>query len=35
MTDLAVERVLKAPPATVFAYLTQSDHLLKWWGPKG
>jgi uncharacterized protein YndB with AHSA1/START domain len=35
MTDLAVERVLKAPPATVFAYLTQSDHLLKWWGPEG
>ncbi|MFT5870076.1 MAG: hypothetical protein ACI8TF_002190 [Paracoccaceae bacterium] len=35
MTDLAIERVLKAPPATVFAYLTQSDHLLKWWGPEG
>ena len=32
---LIMERVFAAPPAKVFAYLTEQDNLLKWWGPEG
>lgn len=32
---LIMERVFAAPPAKVFAFITEQDHLLKWWGPSG
>lgn len=35
MTDLRIERNFPADPATVFAFVTQTRHLLKWWGPEG
>ena len=35
MTELKIERHLTADPDTVFAFVTQSEHLLKWWGPEG
>ena len=35
MTDLRIERTLKADVETVFGYITQTEHLVKWWGPEG
>lgn len=35
MTELKLERVFACDVETVFAYLTQAEHLLKWWGPEG
>ena len=35
MTDLTLERNFEADPETVFAFVTQTDNLLKWWGPEG
>ncbi|MGI9365895.1 MAG: SRPBCC family protein [Rhizobiaceae bacterium] len=35
MTELKLERVFAADVETVFAYLTEAEHLLKWWGPEG
>ena len=35
MSDLKIERDLPAGVETVFAFVTQSKHLLKWWGPEG
>ncbi len=35
MTTLALERVFSATPETVFDFVTQTEHLLKWWGPVG
>ena len=35
MTELRIERSFAADPETVFAFVTQTKHLLKWWGPKG
>jgi uncharacterized protein YndB with AHSA1/START domain len=32
---LALERVLPAPPAAVFAAFTDPDRLARWWGPEG
>jgi len=32
---LIMERVFAAPPATVFAFITERENLLKWWGPGG
>ena len=32
---LIMERVFAAPPATVFAFITERENLLKWWGPAG
>lgn len=32
---LTMKRQLPADPATVFAHLTQTAHLLNWWGPEG
>ena len=32
---LHLERVLSAPPATVFGVLVKPEELAKWWGPKG
>ena len=33
--DLTLEREFAADPATVFAFVTDPDHLLDWWGPEG
>ena len=35
MADLTINRSFKAPPETVFAYITRTEHLLKWWGHDG
>ncbi len=35
MPDLTLERRLDAPQERVFAFISQTDHLLKWWGPEG
>ena len=35
MSDLTIERNFEADPETVFAFVTQTNHLLKWWGPEG
>lgn len=35
MSNLKMERDFKASPETVFAFLTQSSHILNWWGPEG
>jgi len=32
---LVMERVFNAPPAKVFAFVTERENLLKWWGPTG
>lgn len=34
MAELIIERHFDAPPDIVFDYLTQKNHLLKWWGPE-
>lgn len=34
MTDLTLQRRLAAAPDKVFAFVTQTEHLLKWWGPE-
>ena len=35
MSELVMERVFAADVETVFAFLTDTEHLLKWWGPEG
>ncbi len=35
MPDLKIERALDAPIERVFAYMTEPENLLKWWGPQG
>lgn len=35
MTDLRFERDFSADAETVFAFVTQTENLLKWWGPEG
>lgn len=35
MATLTIERLFTADPETVFAYVSQTEHLLKWWGPEG
>jgi len=35
MSELRIERIFAADPETVFAFVTQTGHLLKWWGPEG
>ncbi len=35
MSELVLERNLAVKPEAVFAFITQNDHLLKWWGPEG
>ena len=35
MSVLRIERNFKNDPETVFAFVTQTEHLLKWWGPEG
>ncbi|MES2899259.1 MAG: SRPBCC domain-containing protein [Pseudomonadota bacterium] len=33
--DFVITRIFNAPRALVFNTMTQSEHLQKWWGPKG
>lgn len=35
MAELTINRVLDADLATVFDFITKSEHLLEWWGPEG
>ncbi len=35
MVTLTMEREFSADPETVFAYVSKTEHLLKWWGPEG
>ena len=35
MSDLTIERHFDADPEIVFAYLTETQKLLQWWGPEG
>lgn len=35
MAALTIERDFDADPATVFDYVSKTEHLLKWWGPEG
>ncbi len=35
MSELKIERRFPAAPEIVFAFVTRTDHLLKWWGPEG
>ena len=35
MPDLKMTRQFDAAPEKVFAFITQTKHLLKWWGPEG
>jgi uncharacterized protein YndB with AHSA1/START domain len=35
MSELRIERIYPIPPAQLFAYVTETDNLLKWWGPEG
>lgn len=34
MATLTIERRFASDPATVFAYISETQHLLKWWGPE-
>ena len=35
MTVLKIERNFPLPPDRVFAFVTRTDNLAKWWGPEG
>jgi uncharacterized protein YndB with AHSA1/START domain len=35
MSELRIERAYPITPARLFAYVTESENLLKWWGPEG
>lgn len=35
MNDAIIERHFKQSPDTVFKFLSQSDHIVKWFGPDG
>lgn len=35
MPDLTLTRHFSAPPDRVFAFISRTEHLLKWWGPEG
>ena len=35
MSSLTLERNFPLDPETVFAFITQTQNLLKWWGPEG
>lgn len=35
MADLTLTRHFNAAPEKVFAFITETRHLLKWWGPEG
>jgi uncharacterized protein YndB with AHSA1/START domain len=33
--ELRVERLIAAPPDKVYAYWTEPERLVRWWGPEG
>ena len=33
--DFVITRTFHAPPALVYATMTEAEHLQKWWGPQG
>ena len=35
MSELRIERDYPISPAQLFAYVTEAESLLKWWGPEG
>lgn len=35
MSELVIERTFAADVSTVFSFVTETEHLLKWWGPEG
>ena len=35
MNELKIEKNFAADVGTVFAFITETEHLLKWWGPEG
>jgi uncharacterized protein YndB with AHSA1/START domain len=35
MAEVKLERLLNAPVAKVFAFVTEPGNLAKWWGPEG
>ena len=35
MSELRIERAYPIEPALLFAYVTKTENLLKWWGPEG
>ncbi len=35
MSELVITREFGAPQEKVFAYISQTRHLLEWWGPEG
>lgn len=35
MSTLTIERRFSVAPARVFAFVTQTEHLMQWWGPQG
>ena len=35
MSELRIERVYPIGPAELFAYITDPEKLVKWWGPEG
>lgn len=35
MSTYSTERIFRADQKTVFSYVTQTEHLMKWWGPEG
>jgi len=35
VTDVSIERVFSALQEKVFSFITETENLLKWWGPEG
>lgn len=35
MAELVLKRTFAAPLVRVFSYVTQTRHLMEWWGPEG
>ncbi len=35
MSELRIERVYAIAPEDLFAYVTEPENLVKWWGPEG
>ncbi len=35
MSELTIRRAFAVDPGTVFDFVTQTEHLVKWWGPEG
>lgn len=35
MSELRIARIYPIEPAELFAYVTETENLIKWWGPEG